>query len=102
MMEQVGRRTAKVQICTDPLLGGISEALKWDRINEIIEMYPTVDLFLLCVDRDGMEGRRISLDNIEQLAVQTLRDHRLILAENAWQEIEVWALAGHKLPRGWK
>jgi hypothetical protein len=25
----------------------------------------------------------------------------MFLAENAWQEIEVWALAGHDLPRGW-
>jgi len=25
----------------------------------------------------------------------------VLLAENAWQEIEVWALAGQKLPRGW-
>jgi hypothetical protein len=36
------------------------------------------------------------------MAVQTLRANRILLSENAWQEVEVWALAGQDLPKDWK
>ena len=64
-------------------------------------MYPTVDVFLLLVDRDGIATRRTALDCIEANALDVLADDRILLAENAWQEIEVWALAGQKLPKAW-
>jgi len=102
MMKQIGKPKARVRVCQDPLLGGISEALKWERIEEIITRYQgMVNLFLLCVDRDGKEGRKQSLDKLEQRASNTLTANRLFLAENAWQEIEVWVLAGHQLPKEW-
>lgn len=102
MMEALGKPKTKVRVCQDPLLGGINEALKWERISEIIERYKgMVNLFLLCVDRDGKEGRREMLDKIEQQAANILTGGRLLLAENAWQEIEVWVLAGHDLPADW-
>jgi hypothetical protein len=102
MMKEVGKPKARVRVCQDPLLGGISEALKWERIEEIINRYKgMVNLFLLCVDRDGKTGRRQALDNIEQLTCGILTSDRLFLAENAWQEIEVWVLAGHQLPVDW-
>ncbi len=86
---------AKVTVCIDPFLGGTGEALKWDRISEIIEMYPMVDLFVLVIDRDGKDGRRASLDHLETKARARLAsDSRWFVAENAWQEVEVWALAG--------
>ncbi len=98
----LGKPKTKVRVCQDPLLGGISEALKWERIQEIIERYKgMVNLFLLCVDRDGKEGRKGALITIEQQAANTLTGGRLLLAENAWQEIEVWVLAGHDLPTDW-
>lgn len=60
-------RTATVTVCTDPLLGGVSEALKSERLAEIIEQYDGMtDLFILCVDRDGDTSRRTRLDQIEQ------------------------------------
>lgn len=102
MMKEVGKPNARVRVCQDPLLGGVSEALKWERIQEIIERYKgMVNLFLLCVDRDGKEGRKGVLTSIEQQAANILTGGRLLLAENAWQEIEVWVLAGHNLPSGW-
>ena len=64
-------------------------------------MYPTVDIFLLLVDRDGIATRRKALDSIEAKAQKVLVDDRVLLAENAWQEIEVLALAGQKLPKAW-
>lgn len=102
MMKKLGNPRAKVKICQDPLLGGVSEALKWERIEEVINQYKGMfNLFLLCVDRDGKEGRKTSLENIEQQAVNILPGGKLLLAENAWQEIEVWVLAGHNLPGDW-
>ncbi len=102
MMKEVGKPNAKVRVCQDPLLGGVNEALKWERIQEIIERYKgMVNLFLLCVDRDGKSGRKIVLTNLEQQAANILTSGRLLLAENAWQEIEVWVLAGHDLSSDW-
>lgn len=99
MMKAIGKSSANVRICQDPLLGGISEACKWENIEAIINQYPMVDIFLLCVDRDGKEGRKKALENIENQASKILTDRQLFLAENAWQEIEVWVLAGQDLPK---
>jgi hypothetical protein len=85
---------ARVEVCQDPLLGGVTEAMKWERIKEIIEQYSwKVQLFLLCIDRDSDPHRRSALDNLEQKASQVLPASKRLLAENAWQEIEVWVLA---------
>ena len=56
-----------------------------------------VDVFVLCVDRDGEEGRRQRLDAIEE----EFGAERTFLAENAWEELETWALAGLDLPPTW-
>ena len=102
MLKELGKDKAKVRVCQNPLLGGVSEALKWDNIEKIISQYSgVVDLFLLCVDRDGKPGRRDALDKIETRSAECLSANKLLLAENAWQEIEVWVLAGHKLPKDW-
>lgn len=93
---------ARVEVCQDPLLGGVTEALKWERIEDIIEQYSwKVQLFLLCVDRDSDPHRRSALDSLERKAAQILPVSKRLLAENAWQEIEVWVLAGHNLPAEW-
>lgn len=42
-------------------------------------------------------GRRSRLDTIEQ----TLAGPPVFLAENAWEELETWVLAGVQLPAGW-
>jgi len=102
MFQTIGLRRANVRVCQDPLLGGISQALKWERISEILDLYRSyVDVFLLIVDRDGEPGRRVALDNLEQKAKEHLAAGRFFLAENAWQEVEVWIMAGHDLPKGW-
>lgn len=94
--------TAKVVVCQDPLLGGIAQAMSWDRLVEIFDIYPMVDLFLLLVDRDGDPNRRQSLNHLETRAAEHLGSGRRFLAEHAWQELEVWALAGHELPWPWQ
>lgn len=95
---------AKVRICTDPLLAGVTEALKWKRIQEIVDRYKGMTkLFLLIVDRDCQENRRERLDILERNAAERLAGAScMFLAEAAWQELEVWVLAGLKdLPKGW-
>lgn len=100
MLRAAGKLRAKVEICHNPRLEGTGQALNKDRIAEVVDMYPMADLFLLCVDRDGLPGRRQRLDNIEK-HVQAKCGKKL-LAENAWQEVEIWALAGlRNLPTSW-
>ena len=102
MMSAVGKPRARLQVCQEPLLGGVGEALKWVRIQEILLFYQgMIDLYLLIIDRDGKAGRRQRLDELEELAAKFLPANRAFFAENAWQEVEVWLLAGHKLPSDW-
>lgn len=101
MFEAIGRK-AKVIVCRDPLLGGIDQALKWERIQEIIVRYRSmIECFLHIVDRDGKPGRREALNRLESLAAAELAPGKRFLSENAWQEVEVWLLAGHDLPPAW-
>ena len=51
LLRSVGRRNARVRICQDPLLGGIGEATKSERITEIVERYDRMtDVFGLCLE----------------------------------------------------
>lgn len=103
MLTALGRSSSVVRVCQNPLLGGIGEALKSDRLREIVDMYPQVQLFLLVVDRDGNANRRNRLDQIEMEMQGLLTSGQHFFAENAWQEIEVWALAGvASPPREWR
>jgi hypothetical protein len=97
-------KSAKVAVCQNPRLRGISQALDWQRIEVIIEQYAwKIDLFLLCVDRDCVEERRTKLTHLEKLANAVLPAGQRLFAEHAWQEIEVWVLAGHdNLPTEWQ
>ena len=59
-----------------------------------------VDLFILCVDRDGNAGRRQRLDEVE--AEFGAARAFAFFAENAWEELETWLLAGLDLPPEWR
>lgn len=101
LLKALGKPRAQVRVCQDPCLGGAGEAMKSRRIQEIVEQYRGMtDIFILCVDRDGKQGRRTRLDQIEEKFAET--DH-IFVAVNAWEEIETWVLAGvENLPQGWK
>ena len=102
MLDYLGKPRAKITVLTDPLLGGVERALDFRQLAAIIERYQAmVDVFLLCVDRDGEENRRLRLDRLETEARKVLPEPRVFLGENAWQELEVWALAGLDLPKDW-
>ena len=95
----IGKARARVRVCQDPLLRGIDQALNLERIREVIEQHRGMtDIFILCVDRDGKTGRRTRLDQMET----EFGNHRTFLAENAWEEVETWALAGLELPGDWR
>ncbi len=99
LFRSIGKPRVTVDVCRDPLLGGVGEALKRERIAEVVEKHEGMtDIFILCVDRDGDTNRRQRLDQIEEAFGNT----RIFLAENAWEEIETWVLAGLNLPRGWR
>ena len=98
LFRSIGKPKARIRVCQDPRLGGVVEAMKWDRIAEIVDRYKGMtDIFILCVDRDGEEGRRQRLDQIEA----EFGDARVFLAENVWEELETWVLAGLDLPADW-
>ena len=97
LFQSIGKRRIRVDVCRDPLLGGVGEALKSERMAEVIRKHRMTDIFILCIDRDGKEGRRQRLDQIET----EFGDVRVFLAENVWEEIETWILAGLDLPTDW-
>jgi len=102
MMKEVGKSKAKVKVCKDPRFHGTGEALKWEFIEQALSRHRgMVDLFLLCVDRDGDANRQGVLDYLERQAEAVIGEGRAFLAENAWQEVEVWLLMGHDLPPKW-
>ena len=99
LFRELGRASARIVVCQDPLLGGIGEALKSERLAEVVDRYRGMaDVYVLCVDRDGEEGRRTRLNAIESEFGAT----QPFLAENAWEELETWTLAGLKLPSKWR
>ena len=100
LFRRLGTRSVRVRVCQDPLLGGVGEALKSERLREVIERYPMVDVFILCVDRDGVVQRRQSLDRIERGFGEVFG--LPFFAENAWEELETWVLAGLDLPSDWR
>lgn len=102
LLARLGKGRAKVQMCRDPMLRGVSQVLTTDAIREVIEVNPLADLYLLIVDRDGEEGRGDQLEHVSDHGREHLRDRQQLLGEHAHQEVEVWLLAGHDdLPTSW-
>ena len=99
LFRQFGARNTRVEVCQDPVLGNVDEAMKSERLLEIVQKRQAMtDIFILCVDRDGQAGRRQRLDQIEG----EFGNDTLFLAENAWEELETWVLAGLDLPPEWR
>lgn len=99
LFRSMGKGKVHLEVCQDPVLGGVQEALKLGRLQGIVEQYEgMIDMFILCIDRDGVLGRKQRLREIEAAFAPT----NVFFAENAWEEIETWALAGLRLPRDWR
>ena len=99
LFKRLGASPLEAYVCQDPLLGGVGEALKTEQLAAIVQdQKGMMDIFILCVDRDGQEGRRRRLDQIEA----EFQGNCAFFAENAWEEIETWVLAGLDLPNDWR
>ena len=97
LFRHLGVRPVEIEVCQNPLLGGVGNALNLENLDTIVEKRrPMYDLLILCVDRDGEAGRRQRLDEIEA------HSGSHFLAENAWEELETWVLAGLDLPGNWR
>jgi len=103
LLSEVGRGNANVQICKDPMIGGVEEALDENILEDVVLTNPQVDLYLLVVDRDGEERDKSKrLQAREQDVQPLLRDPQILFGEQAHQEVEVWLLAGQDdLPTDW-
>jgi hypothetical protein len=97
LFADAGKPRARVVVCHRPLLRGVTEALKSDRITEVLNLYPMAHLFILCVDRDGVKGR---IHRLKQIETEFERRSR-IFGACAWEELETWTLAGLNLPPDW-
>jgi hypothetical protein len=91
------RPNTRVVVCMAPLLQGVSEALKEDRLAEILLRYQMANIFVLCVDRDGVMTRRNRLDELER----KLGTPRCFPSVNAWEELETSLPAGLDLRKEW-
>jgi len=103
ILHDVGKPNATVEVCRNPNFGGIGEALKIKRLRkEVIGRYPMIHLFILLLDRDGMPGREAKVADLEtSLHGEMAASGRRFVAGVAWQEVEVFILAGHDLPSDW-
>jgi hypothetical protein len=102
ILKDFGKPNANVRVCRDPNFGGLGEALKIKRLRKVISRYPTFDLFILLVDRDGNTGRETAVGQLEAaLRGEIAGSGRRFVAGVAWQEVEVFILAGHDLLPGW-
>jgi hypothetical protein len=103
ILKECGKKPT-VEVCRDPNFQGVHAALKLDSLRQkVIPLYPMVHLFVLIVDRDGQHGRKHSTDAIETtLSAELKPKAKRFLAEVAWQEVEVFILAGLELPANWR
>ena len=98
LFRSIGKPRTRVRVCENPVLRGVGAAMNVDRLAQIVQRYKgETDVFVLCVDRDGDENRRDRLAELEA----RLRADRAFFAENAWEELETWVLAGLTLLPGW-
>lgn len=98
LFRSIGKPRTRVRVCENPVLRGVGAAMNVDRLAQIVQQYKgETDVFVLCVDRDGDQNRRDRLAELEA----RLRADRAFFAENAWEELETWVLAGLTLLPGW-
>ena len=98
LVAELGKPRTIIEVCQDPLLGGVEQALKEEQLKLVFQRHPMIDAFILCVDRDGKLGRRQQLTALES---KLSSDRQILIADHAWEELETWLLAGLTLPKEW-
>lgn len=99
LLADFGKPRARVEVCKDPHLQGVSDCMNKARLQEVFDRYDGIyQHFILCVDRDGVKNRRAKLDHLQE----QFGTDRVFLAAHAWEELETWILAGIDLPKEWR
>lgn len=88
MFDDLDRR-ASVTVLTSPRMRGIDKALDREELARVVAKRPE-KLFLLLVDRDGVESRA------SQVAICESEHPDRLFACLAVEEVEVWMLALHR------
>lgn len=89
ILTDIGARSPRIEVLTNPRLRGVAQALDPSVVDEIVEDNPMIDLFLVLIDRDGNKNRQSWADALE-------RNHGNLFCCLAIEEIEVWMLAVHR------
>lgn len=100
----VGQHRAVVRVLQDPAAKGVDHILSDEFMQVVIDRNTMVDIYLICIDRDGRPGRDHALQHRVQQTQPGLTPHQRIGGRSAEQELEVWCLALHSksLPTAWK
>lgn len=102
MLDAVGKPHANIEVCMDPLIGGVEQALDPDLLKDVVRTHPQADLYVLTVDRDGVENRRERIRQREAESEEWTRDQQHLIGVQAHQEVEVWLLAAQDdVPPEW-
>lgn len=103
ILSDTGKSRAKIGVCARPRFDGIEDCTNTDKlVHEVISTYSMVDIFILLVDRDLEPGRDMKLARVEDEVRQYLKPNQFFITGQAFQEIEVWAIAGHDLLEDWR
>lgn len=79
MFGSLGKPHARVEVHY-PKVKGCGAVTKFADIAEVFDKFKTVDLIVLCVDRDGDTHRRNALDNLEARVRRELAQPPYLLA----------------------
>jgi hypothetical protein len=78
-----GKPQARVRVLLDPAVKGVDQALNDHFLRKVVERYMMVDLFVLCVDRDGTNGRDASVADRQRAAALLMTGSRRFLGTTA-------------------
>lgn len=88
-------------------LGGISQATRPERLQDVVDRYEMFDLFILCIDQDdrtdeSAEDQIVELENVMREYLDRVgRPDGAFFAIVAKREIEAWVLVGCEESGGW-
>ena len=77
LFRSFGKSSLRVEVCRDPLLGGVREALDSDRLREIVEQFKGKADIFVCVwtataEREGVRGSMRLKPNLETPSLQRM------------------------------
>jgi hypothetical protein len=86
LFRELGKR-ARVDVLHKPRMKGIDQALAKQSLESVVRDHPMVNVFLVLVDRDGIESRA------ERAAAREAEHPNRLFVCLAVEEVEVWMLA---------